>query len=462
MNKNKHLIIFLVISLMAGLVFGQERPFPQNFKYPHGFIPKTFKTANLEKWYTKLKAQSSLLIECDGGIRTGSEDAGTTKVESMGWAMIIAAYMGDKTTFDGLYKFYNSKKQNHGMMAWKVTCSGVTDGGSAADGDLDVAFSLVIASWQWGGTYKDEAVKTITTVKKLITQCSGTSVVMGGAGYGGCNQTDLSYYTPAFFRAFAEISGDTSWTKLADDTYTVLNNGANSTTGLVPDWQQFGGGTASGYNHTYQYDACRVPWRIALDYLWNGNEKALAWCKKISDWAYKIGPKNIKDGYNLDGSAAGQFHNMSYVGGFAVAAMCNSQEIADAFGAELATMQFDPYWYHAFLGTCYMLTLTGNMWHINMKEKQPDGSPVIIGQDKFAPVTMTVTNRSNREIIITGIAKSFAVDLTTLDGRQVKQTTTILEKSASIDIASVNRGCYILTIRDACGSLYKGMVVPIY
>jgi hypothetical protein len=231
---------------------------------------------------------------------------------------------------------------------------------------------------------------------------------------------------------------------------------------LVPDWQQFGGGTASGFNHTYKYDACRVPWRIALDYLWNGNEKALAWCKKISDWAYKIGPKNIKDGYNLDGTGAGQYHNMSYVGGFAVAAMCNSQEISDAFGAELASMSFDAYWYHAFLGTCYMLTMTGNMWHINMKEKQTDVAPVISRQDRLLPAKMIITNRSNRELIITGIAKATTVNLTTLGGQQVKQTTAITDAGASLDVSSVSRGCYILTFRDASGSLYNGKVVPIY
>jgi hypothetical protein len=56
------------------------------------------------------------------------------------------------------------------------------------------------------------------------------------------------------------------------------------------------------------------PGEIALDYLWNGNEKAKAWCTTISNWANKIGPKNIKDGYNLDRSVTGTNHNMSFVG----------------------------------------------------------------------------------------------------------------------------------------------------
>jgi endoglucanase len=465
MQRNTLLTTVLIFSLMMGFAIAQERPFPQNIKYPNGFLPKTFKTENLEKWYKSYKAQSDLLPACNGGVRTLSDEGDKTKVESMGWAMTIAAYMSDRTTFDGLYKFYKSKLMSHGFMDWKVSCSGGGDGGSATDGDLDVAFGLVAGYWQWGGSYKDEAISRINVCKKLITQCSGTSVLYGGYSsggpYGGCTQTDISYYFPAYFRAFAEISGDAAWTKLADDTYTVLNNNANSSTGLVPDWHKWDGGAASnGANHTYKYDACRVPWRIALDYLWNGNEKAKEWCTKISNWAYKIGPKNIKDGYNLDGSSIGQYHNMSYVGGFAVAAMCNSQEIADAFGEEVASMSYDKFWYHAFLGTCYMLAMSGNMWNPKLTEKQTGETAVIGGQNRLAPVissgSITVTNRANRELLITGIGNANTVNLTTLSGRQVKQAA-----GASLDIASVKRGCYILTVRNSNGSLLKGQVVPI-
>jgi endo-1,4-beta-D-glucanase Y len=462
MEKNKIPAIVSLISLIISLSFGQQYPFPQNYKFPYGYMPSTFKTSNLESWYAKYKTQSSLLIECNGGIRTGSEDVNTTKVESMGWAMIIAAYMGDKTTFDGLYKFYNSKKQSHGMMAWKVSCTGVLDGGSAADGDLDVTYSLVVASWQWGGTYKDEAVKMITTVKKLITTCSGTSVLMGGAGYGGCNETDLSYYTPAFFRAFAQLSGDAAWTKLADDTYTVLNNNANSSTGLVPDWSTWNGGaSAGGRNHSYSYDACRVPWRMAIDYLWNGNEKAQAWCKKISDWAYKIGPKNIKAGYNLDGTTTSSYHNMSFVGGFAIAAMCNSQEIADAFGQEIASMGYDTYWYHAFLGTCYMLTMSGNIWNPDLKKNSQNNS---FGKGRSPAASngsITITNRANRELHVSGIGKANSVRLTTLNGRLVIQTSLIRNAGAFLDISSVDRGCYIISVRDKNVCLYSE-VIPVH
>jgi endo-1,4-beta-D-glucanase Y len=464
--KKKNLILTAIMAVfITSTVQGQTYKNPLNIKFKYGFMPKTLTTEHFQSWYNSYKS-SKLLQECNGGIRTDaySEENGTTKVESMGWAMIIAAYMGDKTTFDGLYKFYKSKIQGHGMMAWKVTCNGVTDGGSASDGDLDVAFAMVVASWQWGDSYKSEAVKLINTVKKLIVNCGGTTVIAGGmAGmgtYGGCNETDISYHTPAFFRCFAEVTGDNAWNKLADDTYTLLNNGANPTTGLIPDWQSLNGGQASGgRNHNYGFDACRAPWRIALDYLWNGNEKAKEWCTKISSWAYGVGPANIKDGYTLDGRVTGSYHNMSYVGGFAVAAMCNSQEIADAFGAEVARMRFDNYWYHGFLGNCYMMTMTGNMWHLRDAEAQTSTKKF---QNSGIKSSLAVKYLKNRKLELSGISNASSVTLSNLQGRIAKKINICEMQNYLIDLSSMENGCYILSVYGKNNKTSMRQIISIY
>jgi endo-1,4-beta-D-glucanase Y len=187
-----------------------------------------------------------------------------------------------------------------------------------------------------------------------------------GPRWGGCDLTDIQYYTPAFFRVFAEVSGDKDWNKLANDTYTILNAAANPETGLVPDWQSVSGipGGNSDRIPFFRYDACRVPWRIALDYLWNGNEKSKDWCTKVSNWANSVGPANIKDGYNLDGTENNQgYHNSAFLGGFAVSAMCNSQAVADAFGTEMtSSLLGDAHWFVMSTRSLYLLSLTGNFW----------------------------------------------------------------------------------------------------
>jgi len=85
---------------------------------------------------------------------------------------------------------------------------------------------------QWGDEYLNEAKSVIQVIKNsvvitcnnLLALAPGYSSRSGGR-WGGCNETDIQYYTPAFFRIFAEVTGDAEWNKLADDTYTILNAG---------------------------------------------------------------------------------------------------------------------------------------------------------------------------------------------------------------------------------------------
>jgi hypothetical protein len=281
----------------------------------------------------------------------------------------------------------------------------------------------------------------------------------GNTPYGGCTETDLSYYTPAFFREFAKFTGNSAWSKLADDTYTILEANANKSTGLVTDWQTYNGQAYTGSRNgkTYHYDACRVPWRIAIDYLWNGNEKALAWCKKVTDWANGVGAINIKDGYNPDGSPTGSNNNHAFVGAFAVAAMCNTQTIADAFAQRLFDLKFNSgYWYHGFLGTIYTLTMTGHMWNPTLLEKQTG----VQQKTGYEPAgAMVVTNVANRTLSISGMKNVNSIGLTSMNGQLVKQTEKITNGTAEMDVSSVKRGCYLLSAHGNDGNVSTTQVL---
>jgi endo-1,4-beta-D-glucanase Y len=347
---------------------GERFPFPQNVKYPHGVQSTTISNDLVKSWYQNWK--KTRLVECNGNLMPAADSSSMSKVEAQGFAMVAVAYMGDKDAFDKLYAFYKSKTGSAGcgLSGWQTNCGGVSDSGAATDGDIDVASGLVVAHWQWPTAGYDEKLKALlTNLRKMILDCSGKWTVYpgcsGGRPWGGCSETDLSYYSPAFFRYFAKIGGDEAWSKLADDTQKIRDAAANGTTGLVPDWQSVSGTAGSGSRSgNYGFDAIRAPYKQCLDYLWNGTAEALAWCKKISGWAYGLGVDKIVDGYQLSGSASSRNHNMAAVGSLAVAAMANTQEIADAFGAETAKMK-DDYWYSSYLGNLYLLALSGNMWN---------------------------------------------------------------------------------------------------
>jgi endoglucanase len=382
MRKQIYLSAILMALVMKTGLGQASRPFPQNVNYSFGFKASTVTYREAQNTYNKWN--ELYLVPCNNCYRVQCEGKDETRVEAIGFGMILTAYFGDKKEFDGLYNFYQSKRTvtANNMMAWNVSCNGINDPGSATDGDIDVAFALLVAYKQWGGNYLDEAKIVIQVIKNsVVIKCDSLFALAPGYSkqsetggmWGGCDLTDIQYYTPAFFRIFAEVSGDNDWNKLADDTYTILHAAAHPKTGLVPDWQSVSGipGGNSGRVPFFRYDACRVPWRIALDYLWNGNTLAKEWCTKVSDWANGIGPANINDGYNLNGTENNQgYHNSAFVGGFAVAAMCHSQLIADAFGTEMMSSQLgDAHWFAMSTRSLYLLTLTGNFWQPAVSRK---------------------------------------------------------------------------------------------
>ena len=72
-----------------------------------------------------------------------------------------------KNTYDGLFNFYKDHRNKHGyLMAWSQdkNCKSI-DPSSATDGDMDIAYSLLLADKQWGSNgavnYLEEAQNMI-------------------------------------------------------------------------------------------------------------------------------------------------------------------------------------------------------------------------------------------------------------------------------------------------------------
>jgi endo-1,4-beta-D-glucanase Y len=430
-------------------IYGQNKPFPQNVTYPYGFKATNITSELVQNEYNRYK--NLFLVTCGDYSRPTSDITAKTYAESVGLTMLCVAYEGDKTLYDRLLNFYKSKRRAkaNNMMAYSVTCDSTLDQGSVTKADIDVAFSLIIAHKQWGETYLDDA-KTIIGILKnsVITTCSGRVVLRIGysnGGLGGCDLTNISYYTPAFFRVFAQVTSDDVWTTLANDTYTLLQLAANSTTGLVPDWQSSGGtSAAAGYDSNYEYEACRVPWRIALDYLWNGNAEAQKWCTKVSNWAHGIGASNIKDGYYLNGTVIGTTNNSSFVGGFAVGAMCNSQTVVDSFSARLNKLN-DAYWLNLNMRIVYLHVLTGNFW------KPEDISTSIPFVERNT--LRLYPNPASNSITIEGVKNIERFDIIGISGNTLLSKKIHSTDKATLAIDQLSPGAYLLKAIDKTGAV---------
>ena len=198
---------------------------------------------------------------------------------------------------------------------------------SATDGDMDMAYALLLAYRLWGDPqYKSDAVDIIGSIKSLNFHRSPGNQHRTNLGdwHGRWGQATLSDRTtsrpsdwmPGHFRAFYRATGDNFWWAAADEVYTLLSQVSDGNTGLMPDFvidnpARVVAGTheaavAGEHNYyNYSYNSCRVPWRLALDWAHNGTPAAQTQINRISAWlrgATNGDPEDIRSIYRLDGN----------------------------------------------------------------------------------------------------------------------------------------------------------------
>ncbi|WP_338496229.1 glycosyl hydrolase family 8 [Streptomyces sp. SJL17-4] len=316
--------------------------------------------------------------------------------EAQGYGMVIAATMAGadpdaKKIFDGLvkWKIDHPSAINPDLLAAEqdVNCRSVNGGDGATDGDMDVAYGLLLADRQWGSSgtynYKALALKHIAAIKKDELNPSTNLLKLGDWSSAGDQYyyiTRTSDWMVDHFRAFRKATGDAAWDTIRtahQNQITNLQNTYAPNTGLLPDFVVDTNSTpkpAPGQvledpsDGKYWWNACRTPWRIADDAVTSGDAKSLAAARKMNSWIKaKTGgdPNKIAIGYGLDGSQLSAGSDPAFFAPFALAAMTDSgsQAWLDAlWNKMLATpIQTDSY-FAASIQLQVMITATGNHW----------------------------------------------------------------------------------------------------
>jgi endo-1,4-beta-D-glucanase Y len=244
---------------------------------------RTVSDAMLQQEYDFWKANR--LKECgDNSTACVPRDDGNCISEGIGYGMLITAGYDDQATFKKLWAYFNKHKNSKGMMNWRTdACGNDIETGAATDGDLDAAMALIQAGCKWGGTYKSEAVTLIKAIRNnAVTTCNNQMVLKPGDTFGGCDRTNPSYIAPGYYKVFATAANDTSWNTMATDGYALLSTLQGKMNGLVPNWTDSSGTIPGGTDGEYGPDAPRTPWRVATDYVWNGEAKAVTFLDKVA------------------------------------------------------------------------------------------------------------------------------------------------------------------------------------
>lgn len=282
-----------------------------------------------------------------------------TVSEAHGYGMLIAASVAGydneaKEIFDGMYRYYQSHLSEIGpnLMAWQQSDNGtaiVNSSGadSALDGDMDIAYALLMADSLWGSNgeinYKQSAVDVINDIMTYEVNKTDWVLQLGDWVYGSSENdtyysaTRSSDFIMQYMPVFAEATGDERWLKLYENTYNIINKIVDKYgTGILPDFIIKDSATGefipapanlleSENDGNYYYNACRTPWRISMDYLINGNEDALNFANTLNKFIINktsSDPWNIMAGYTLEGTAVSDWNDLCFDAPFLVSAAC--------------------------------------------------------------------------------------------------------------------------------------------
>jgi len=342
-----------------------------------GFACTTIGTTSAQQlftdWYGKWSAKYYATCGTDMARIKGCNGDDNTCSEGMGYGMLLSVAAADQTAFDRLNKFrkalgaeFDKVYTSGGLMAWNSgnSCppsAGSGNANNAPDGDLDAAMALIQASKKWPtGTYKDDALALIDGIWANNVGTSGGKPYLGAGTVNIKDKSYTSYWTVGYFQVFARFVADATkqqnWKGLAARGYEVLKaiQANPACNGEFPESFQIDGTLWGGDPCDFGYDSCRVPWRLAADYVWFGSADSKTMLDSLRTNVVKGNPVT---------SARQQ--NSAFVGGLALSGVSADQATMNDFckkwvDAKTAGNSFDdsPYFQNT-LAVLYLLVAGG-------------------------------------------------------------------------------------------------------
>ncbi len=380
-----------------------NKEFPQQNGNINGIKPNNISQAEMDQsikdfydyWlprYVKgARYYNGCYVEMNG---TGGGENQITTSEAHGYGMIIFVLMAGyknnaKSYFDGMYEMYDTHRsiEDDDLMAWGIDAPhetvDPTDGDSATDGDMDIAYALLLADAQWGSNgkinYKAEAKRIIDEGIRKSEVNSTTRRIMLGDWDTDPYTTRSSDWMTGHFEAFKSVSDyDSVWNNLRSkvfDMVTSLTTNYSPTPGLMPDFVKNNTPTPASPDEfecendgKYYYNACRFPWRMAADYVHYGTPSAKSACDRIVNWLKNKypDPADIESGFELDGDVISQceYQDLSFMAPFIAATVCNSANqsyLNSGWHEMIQTHNRDTY-FGDTLNLLSMLLISGNWW----------------------------------------------------------------------------------------------------
>ncbi len=398
----------ILIFLFFNIIYAGYYPFPINQNYAYGIRAQSVNHTTLLNLYNTWESRYVTSSGCPSGTRRVQSPQplnglyNATCSEGQAYGMLLAVYFDDQALFDDLYEYKLNKsasKTPSKLMPWLIDANGnINDSNSATDADLDIAFALAMADKQWGGggsladTYYNYAVAEINDIRNY--DVATDNHLKPGDNWDSWEYP--SYFIPAWFKVFREIDAAhaSKWDSVYATCNTHIDTGRNDNNGLIGEIlntdgtprsdEPCGGDGCDG--RKYKYNSCRVPWRYAIEYVWNGvdpnNEVSL-----LATFFNNVGSSNVKDGYWVSsGSVEGSYHNAAFTGPAGCAMMRNAsyQTQLNNFYQETISFDVTDGYYNGTLQLLTLLLMAGDFHNLRaMGTPQPTATPTPVPQGEM-------------------------------------------------------------------------------
>jgi endo-1,4-beta-D-glucanase Y len=377
-----------------------NRPFPQNLNYPGCIKPSHVTQADINNsiksyydYWKRTYVKQSNGVTPGGGYYvftrgTGGSGNEITTSEAHGYGMIIFALMAGyegqaKQYFDGMFNMFDKHRStgDPDNMSWVIDKSELTskDQDNASDGDMDIAYALLLAHYQWGSNgkinYLNQAKRLINNGIKERNMSPSTKRVLLGGWSTNQNATRTSDWMIDHFMAYREVAGDEFWNDATHTVYDLIKQITaeySPETGLVPDFVV--GSPArparpmfleAATDGDYSWNACRYPWRLATAFAHYGSPETQAAANKVVNWLKKkteANPARIKAGYKLDGTQLVNYSSLAFTSPFIAACIVDGSHQSYLNAGWDTIINWREGYYGDTINLLSMLLISGNWW----------------------------------------------------------------------------------------------------
>ena len=270
-----------------------------------------------------------------------TDDITTSEGES--YTMLRAVWSDDLQTFTESWQWTKDNLlRDDGLLSWRFgerpdgsygVQTEVGGDNAASDADVDVALALLMAYSRWKQeSFLYDALPLIHAIwDQEVVGVAGRPVLVANDLERDDDERVLvnpSYFAPYAYRVFARVDPAHDWSALVDNSYAVLEQldaqplDADRSAGLPPDWvymdRETGEFSAVSDQLTtrFSYDALRLPWRLALDARWHGEDRARALLERQSALATRWREDGrLVAAYDRDGTPAADYEAPALYGG---------------------------------------------------------------------------------------------------------------------------------------------------